>query len=122
MNMQKWCLAVLLSFCFLLNLSVVVNAEGEVNLSEFPEQLAEKLTINIFPAQLLATALMFIFFETPVLLASRKGFAAHLLVGIIVLGFCVGIGWLHYSFLLIMLLLIALMFSSRMRGLITGGD
>lgn len=112
---------IFVSLLFLLNLVAFTHAEGEVNLSEFPAQLAEKLTIDLFPAQLLTCAIFLALLEGPVLLVSRKNIIPPIFVGVLALGFCIGMGWLNYWFLLVLVMLVALMFAGKMRDLITGG-
>ena len=121
MNRQKIVFLVLTLFVFLVFVPSVY-AEGEVSLTDFPQQLADKLGIDLFPAQLLTSAIFLGLFLFPAILLAGKDNAifAMVIVGLPVMGFCIAMEWLSYWFLLVVAMLIALMFSGKMRDWISG--
>lgn len=102
-----------------------VFAQADVNLLDIPAQLGERLGVSTFAGGLIASAILFMMAIMPMALISRKrgtGFIAELVVGFVVMGVCIAIDWLPYWFLLIFSMIVALMFSGKMRDLITGGS
>ena len=125
MNVDKRFLFIALTlFAFLVFVPSVYapEGEGEVELSDFPQQLADKLGISLFPAQLMTSAIFLGLFMFPAILLAGKDNAifAMVIVGLPVMGFCIAMGWLSYWFLLVIAMLIALMFSGKMRDWISG--
>jgi len=94
--------------------------DNEVDLSNFPNQLASKLNIPLFAAKLLATSIVLAIFLFPVVLLTKNPIA-HMFIGLVVMGFCIAMDWLPVWFLLVVCMVIALMFSGKMRDWITGG-
>jgi len=94
-------------------------ASEEVDLADFPKQLSKKLNIPLFAAQLLTSGLFLALFLFPTLLLT-KNVLAHLMIGLIIMGFCIAMGWLHYWFILVTLVVVALMFSGKVRDWISG--
>jgi len=98
-----------------------VYATGEeVDLADFPKQLSKKLNIPLFAAQLLTSGLFLALFLFPVFILT-KNILAHLMIGFIIMGFCIAMGWLPYWFFLIIIMIVALMYSGKMRDWISGG-
>ena len=96
---------------------------GGVNLSEFPTALANQFGISLYAGQILASAIVIAFFVFPTLFLQKKyNFSPiiSLLMGFVVMGFCVALGWLDIFFMLIICLITALMFSGTMRDLLSG--
>lgn len=111
-----------LFFFILLNLFSPVYATSDVNMSAIPSYLADKLSIPTFAGQILATTIILMITLLPIaLIRHRRGFVVELVVGTVVLGFSIAIGWLPYWFLLVVCLLIAGMFAGNMRKWVTGG-
>ena len=113
--------------CLLLFVSPAFATSGDtVNLMNFPQQLATALGVSLFVGQILASTIFMCLFLFPaIMLAGYYGgagtvFYAILIVGLPISGVCVGLGWLPFWLYLIVCLLVALMFASRARGLITG--
>lgn len=117
---------VFLSSVFFMLLSFIspVNASSNINFSDIPPKLGEALGIPTFASQLLMSGILMLMFLLPITMLTRKGrgsWIPEVAVTFVIMGFCIGIGWLPYWFLLIIAMLTALMFSGRMRDLITGG-
>jgi len=98
----------------------IVHADGEVDLTQLPQALADALTIPLFAGQILTSAIFLALFLFPTLMLTRN-MIAPLLMGMIVLGFCTAMTWLPFWFLLIICLLVALLFGGKVRVWITGG-
>jgi len=109
----------------ILTLASPLHADSQINLSDVPEQLAEKLGIPLFAGQILASAIvMFIPLLCISLLARgkyRHAWIAEMFVGFMFLAFVVAIQWCPYWLLIILAMLVSLMFAGQMRDLITGG-
>jgi len=113
-----------LFFFILLTLISPVHAENEIEFSKIPEQLAEKLSIPLFGAQILASGIIvFIPLMSISLIARGKyqhAWIAEMFVGFMFLAFVVSIGWCPYWLLILLTMLIAIMYAGTMRDLITG--
>ena len=113
MKLSKLCLALLLFFIF-----VNIAYAQDVDLTDFPTQLADRLSITVNQAELLTGLLFLSFFLFPTLLLMRgkgntaSGIAA-VFVGAGTLGFCVLMGWYPVWLLIIMVLIIALFFAKQ---------
>jgi len=125
--------SIIICFFILFNLFSPVFAEDEeknISLQDLPKQLTERLglptTNNYFAGRLLGSAIFLMLFLLPTIFACNRfqqdALLPSLFVGFIVLGFCIALGWLDYWFLLIITLVVALMFSGKMRDWISGGD
>ena len=122
---------ILILFLILLIMPVsmahAVDEDEVVNLGDFPQKLADALGISLFVGQLLASLIFMALFLFPaMLIAGYFGGAGAVLYTVIFVGLgssgvCVGLGWLPVWLYLVTCLLIALMFASKMRELITGG-
>jgi len=115
----------MLLFAVLLLVSLIlvpnVYATDDVDLDEFDDYLAEKLNIALFPAQLLASAIILAVCLFPTLLLTRN-ILAHLMMGLIAMGICIALGFLPYWLLLIICMITALMFSGKIRDWVSGGS
>ena len=109
----------LITFSFSMSVYALED-DDVVDFSKIPERIAEALNISLFPAQLITSCIIMSIFLFPTLLLTRNPMA-HLSVIIMTMGVCIALTWLPYWFLLILSVLIALMFSGKMRGWITGG-
>jgi len=93
---------------------------GEVNLFDLPSRLAEMLNIPLFAGQILATGIVMLVFLLPVLYLTRgKSVVATLFSGFIALCLCIAIGWLPVWILLVLVLLIAAMWSGKIKEWVT---
>lgn len=111
---------VLICLCLFLALGLSTSIgyadnDPNVTLSNFPELMAEKLSISTFAGGLLASLVLTSMFMLPVAIWS-KSLYPPLFAGIVCFGACIVLGWLDYWFLLIVALATALMFASKIAG------
>lgn len=102
---------------------IPIHAEN-IDLTTIPQYLGDNLGIGTFAGGILCFILLMMMTVLPMAIITRgkkSGFIPELALTIGVMGFCIAIEWLPYWFLLILSMLIALMFSGKMRDLITGG-
>lgn len=97
-------------------MQVVYAADDDVNLQKLPDHLAKRLNIPLFAAQLLACSIFLLMFLLPIALFSRGNLLLSLIVGIILLGFFIAVGWLSFWVLLILVLIVASLWSGKIRG------
>ena len=106
---------------------VHASEEETVNLGDVPTKLAEALNVSLFVGQLLSSLILMALFLLPsMLIAGYFGGPGAVLYTVIFVGLgssgvCVGLGWLPAWLYLVVCMLIALLFSGKMRELITGG-
>lgn len=112
---------------FLLLLPIIISpvqGANEIDLSAFPSLVSDKLNISLFAGGILCGIFLELMVLLPVTLITRRrnttGFVPELVFGLSVVGFNVAVGWFPSWFLLVFTMLIAFMFSSRMRNLVTG--
>ena len=93
------------------------HAGNEMNLTltNFPEHLASKLHISVFAGGLLASLVLTLAFMLPTAIWTKTLYPP-LIAGIICFGLSIVFGWLDYWFLLIVAMLCALMFGSKIAG------
>lgn len=108
-------------FFLVISLIPIVHAEGGVSLTEFPTKLAEQLGTSSFVGNLIATGLMLMLFLMPTIIFVRGASQdkALLLVGIVVLGISVGLGWLPFWFMVMLTFGIAVLFAKTIKGAIS---
>lgn len=95
----------------------------DVDLTQFPIQLAEALGITTFAGEMLASCIVIALFVFPTLFLTKKfslSPIASLTMAFLSMGFCVAIGWLNIFFILMISVITALMFAGRMREWISG--
>ena len=100
-----------------------VYAPDVVDISEFPQRLSDAMNLPLIAGQMLASALVLCLFLLPTMLLTNKyrsQSVAVLIVGISVMGFLVATTWLPYWFLLVTVLIVALMYSGKMRDFLGG--
>ena len=103
-------------FLYLISQIPHVYAEGEVNILNIPEYFADKLGIPLFAGQLLISTIFVFTFLLPIALISRKKNVspfAELIVGFMIMSFCVALGWFPVWTFVIVSLLVALFFSDK---------
>jgi len=114
-----------LAFLFSISISPVL-AETDYSiydLNALPTQVAAHLMINVFTAGLICSAVLFIICLLPMTIVTRSkrsSWIPELCLSLILLGFCVAMTWLPIFFIIAPCIIIALMFSGKMRDLITG--
>ena len=93
-----------------------------VDLTAFPQGLADRLGISLFAGQILASVIFLMLTLLPTIFLSKgKNPLAVLIVGLGSLGFCVAVNWLPYWFLLIVAMIVAFMFAGNVKNWITRG-
>lgn len=101
-----------------------VYADDTVNFPDFPQQLSEATAIPLFASQVLCSVIFLMMFLLPLNALKMRhggvGLIPNMMVGLGVLGFCVAIGWFPVWLLLIIVLIIATMWSSKISGWIGG--
>ena len=95
---------------------VYAAEDDTVNLQDLPTYLAEKLNIPTFAGQLLACSIFLVMFLLPIAWFARRNMMLTLLVGFVLLGFFIAVGWLPFWFLLIISLIVAGLWSAKMKG------
>jgi len=124
--MNKTSLFLLFTLAFLVLIPNVYADEEDqtVNLAEFPERLAEMLTIPLFASQLLASSIVLSLFVLPTTFACSKFekdvVIPTLFVGILSISFCIALTWLPVWIFVILIFLIALMFGDKITGVFGG--
>ena len=112
-------LMILLSFTFV-PCVFAVDEGSKVNLDDLPELFAEALGVNLFAGKILLVTIFLIMFELPVAIWG-KGYFPAVMVGFMVLAFCIAVGWLETWFLLVEGLIVVALLSGKMRDWIAGG-
>jgi hypothetical protein len=102
-----------------------VYASDEVNLGDFPQKIADSLTLTLFQGQILASLLMLSLFLFPTLFICAKFDRAVLFpsIGITIMSLTltIALGWTPYWILLIIVMLIALMLAGNARRWLSSG-
>jgi len=121
-NMNQARLSLFLLFvlaCLVLVSPVYAAEDSEVNLSDFPQKLADQLMIPLFAGQILATALVTaLFIFVPVLAKSVMG---TVVMTIISLTLCIALTWTPYWLLIMAAIIIGLMVATNFRKMLAGG-
>ena len=100
---------------FVCTLIIPVYAdEPDINIMNLPEQLASAWGITEFAAGLFMTTLLCLAFLFPIAIWKKTAFAP-LIVGFGVMGFCVAIAWFPVWLMLLLCLLIASMYASKIK-------
>lgn len=86
----------------------------DVNLTELPLMLAEKLGISDFAGKILCSAIFMMMFVMPVAIW-RRGFLSALFMAIITMSFLVAITWLPSWTMIITILLIGALYASKVK-------
>lgn len=96
---------------------------ADIDVTEIPAQLAERLGTDVFTAELICSAVIMLVTVCFVAYVIKKGTALTygvLITEFVVMGALIALSWLPYWILLITCLLVAVMFAASMRDLITG--
>lgn len=92
-------------------------------MTAIPTGLAYRLGIPLFAGNILASLLLLLVFVMPfAVLRHRRGWLIELIMGMTSMVLCIALGWLPVYLLFILCMIVAMMFSGRMRGWITGSD
>jgi len=95
-----------------------VYAGEEVNLTDLPKKLAEMLTISETAAQYLTAGIFLCLFMFPTFMLTKNIFA-HLMVGLVILGFCTVMGWIPVFIIIILVLVVAGLLAVRFKEIFT---
>jgi len=106
-------------------ISRVYADSGDVDLLQLHVELGNRLGVGTFAGGLIASVilLMMTVFPTALINRSRKGGGgpmAELFIGMATLGLCVATTWFPIWIFVLLVFLIALMFSDKITGLIGG--
>jgi len=112
-------LTILLSFSLIPTVFAVSDGSS-ADLSKLPNQLSDALMIPLFAGQILTVIIFLVMFELPVAIWG-KGYFPAVIVGFMVLAFCIAVGWLEPWFLLVEGLIVVALLSGKMRDWIAGG-
>jgi len=102
-----------LSLFLIINSVFPVYASASVDLESLPEALADQLGISDFSGGILTSALFLLMFVLPVAIW-RRGFMASLFMCFLTICFEVAVGWLPYWILIMMTLIIAGLYASKL--------
>lgn len=120
--MIKWKFAFLISLVLILTVIphvYAVSDEDQVNLLDLPKKLAEALGIPEFAGKILACTLILFIVLLPIAIYGKGNILLTLFIGFLALGFFVAVGWLDFWFILIITLMVAVMFSGKIKEWIT---
>lgn len=116
---MKYLIVLLVLLLFILPINLVRAQETDVvDISEFPQALATALGLPLFAGQLLACAIILCLFLFPTMLLTHKKTQQELpivIVGVMAIAVLVAFTWLPYWILLILCLIVALMYATRMK-------
>lgn len=109
----------LISLLFLFTVIPLCYAgDDDIDLAGMKTHLAEKFHIDEFSAGLLLTAFVYMMFILPIVVYSRK-MLPSLTIGLLILGFCVAIGWTPYFILILLILLIGGLWTKEIKEALT---
>jgi hypothetical protein len=79
-----------------------------IDFTNLPSYIATCFNMSLFPAQILTSTLLIALFTIPILYLTKGKFGIGMLVGFLILCFCVGIGWLDQWFIIMTVALVSL--------------
>lgn len=91
-----------------------------LDLPAFPLLLAARFNISVEAAQILLVVIFLAMFLFPTLLLTRNIFA-HLIMGIMVLSFCLFLGWVPSWIFILITIFCGVLLAGKVKGWITGG-
>ena len=101
---------------FLFITPVLAQDEDETNILDWPQGISDQLGIPVFASKMLLCSIFLFMFTFPLMLIRRVNVLVASATVILVMGFLVGVGWMDYWFLLVIVLLIGGMWSMKMKG------
>lgn len=85
-----------------------------VDITQVPHQLGLALGVSDFVAGIIASIILFTICALPLLFLTRgKNFVLSLCSGMLIVSFCIALGWLPIWLFAVLALLIALMFADK---------
>lgn len=97
-------------------------ADQDHNMTAIPEWIAQQLSVDLLVGQIIISSILILIWLLPVAWISRgRGSGVpEIACVLLIMTFCISIGWLPYWILVIFCVCIAMMFAGRMRDWITG--
>ena len=96
----------------------------KINLTDIPIRVADSLNIDNFSGQLICSCIFIMIVLIPIAMITKGKYGSMIpecAITLVVMGICIGIGWLPVWVFLVFCMLIGLMIAVRMRKIITGG-
>lgn len=117
MRIMDWKIPIIIFglLAFILIPNVYAQSEREFNLNDIPKNLADALNIPEYPARLIASTCLILIFLLPTIVFTRNVYIL-LLVGLMSLSTCIALGWLEFWYLLIIVLVVASLWSGKVRS------
>jgi len=111
----------ILSLLFFVSLISVVQAPQDIDIMDVPEAVGESFGIpeanRAFVGGIFMSMILFLALVLPTLLLRNK--APTFFMSFLVLSFCVAVNWLPIWMMVVVILLIASMFASKMKRVFT---
>jgi hypothetical protein len=116
-------LGVALISLFFLVLTIRNAYAVDIDITEFDDRLGDALGIGAFGGGLMLTMILLIFAFGLIGIVTRKqpSFMILLILGASICSFSIACGWLGAWFLILVVMMIAGMFSGKMRDWLSGG-
>jgi hypothetical protein len=95
-------------------LAHATDDEG-INLTNFPQALADYFGISLFAAGILASIILFMFVIMPLLVFTKgRNLLLNILAGVATLGFTTSVGWFPPWIFAVIILFVAAMWGSKL--------
>lgn len=94
----------------------IYATDGEgINLTNFPQALADYFGISLFAAGILASIILFMFVIMPLLVFTKgRNLLLNILAGVATLGFTTSVGWFPPWIFAVIILFVAAMWGSKL--------
>jgi hypothetical protein len=117
---KKIILMILISLVALTPMAHATDGEG-INLSTFPQALADYFGVSLLAGQILATSIFLALFIFPLLVFTKgKNIMLTVIVSFLVMGTCLAFGWLPYWIFILTAVTVGLLFGGSIRDMISG--
>ena len=96
-----------------------------IDLTDVPVVVAESLNIDLFAGKLICSAILIMIFLIPISMIVKSKYGSwipEMSITLIVLGICIGIGWLDAWIFILLCVMVGLGIAVSMRKIITGGQ
>lgn len=97
----------------------------EINMSAIPITIAEGLNIDLWAGKLICSAIAILIILMPITMivkSRHSSWIPEVAITLLIMGFCMGLGWLDAWIFIVFCMLIGLMFALKMRKVIAGGN
>ena len=94
-------------------------------MSAIPITIAEGLKIDLWAGKLVCSAILILIVLIPLTMIVKSRYSSWIpecALTLLIMGFCMGLGWLDAWIFLVFCMLIGLMYAMKMRKVITGGN